>query len=1121
MPPPNKKAVIYERLVPADSLEKSTGTLTERIHCFDVAQPEVEEILEHFGPFPDVPRLVEVNAMSSSDETFEAVEEKVALLLQRKRAEIAQAEEAARAAQATEEEAAAPVEPETADADHADAAAAAADAAPADAAADADAAENTDPPPEPPFQAVQLSELPSYVGKIEDEVFNLLMEEWSELQGDLVSSLQQLFNWHRSHLADFKSGLFGMKQRFSEFVQRSDGKQDMVDDFVERFNLFTEEYPEMRKQEPTKAELHLRAEELHQRLKAEVEKQSSENLEQLEVMQTSRWLESQTEVLASQEWKPSFQKGQPPSRSAVLSICAGPWILAVDLLPWRKQTCEPLCEGLWSFLENEQNTFYGMGLVGDLARLAFEFDCVCDGVDFNLRGWSSLQPLSGGLTGLANRVLGTSVEQSKAVTRSNWNLRPLSEIQMLYIAEDAYMSWKIAMTLLQTECKVQEDWFVTMAEMYGSGKEFWQHGLTVPESCHDWSMAQHEWQLKQEAKKQKLRDKEIERRKKAETRKRALEADTWTDRPSASEKAVRQVQHAVQLEVKRYHACCQLLSDFYYSALCLGLPEEHEAPPKVDIFAPPEPEEVPDPKKKKDDKKKKPGDAPEEPEISPEEKAAARLCKYIPDEESGGEGRWEFPFLAELMEQASKAVWKLEDFTPPSIEVPEEEEKEDPKAKAKAKGKAKAKEKPKKEEEDMDRRSRWLERAVISIAVPPMDLSPFYPRQRSPPPQPAPALFVDLQQALLAERVTFRQRLQMIQGWAIRRLHQAASSTKSTFRDLNDWILLRRHKDLEAVASLVDVLKEQVESEDFIKTKLCLKNAHLHQRPNTLLRAPKPEKVPPEVEGVAPFRWTMEQLDLLFEVVASAAAAISPSCRVLPNYTLLRILEQLTSADGGDKRTVKVPANWRNCGEAKLKQMLAAFDHPYSGSCIDLVDFLFHMLLLHSPVGWPSLNTLMEVRRVLEAQAPRGAIWPDFYVPGHVVESLPLFEESGEESFAKKFKPITTLAPNMFDRPGAQLKWVAKVLQRYRAPSGEHEAWSVEVAWYDYRVQRHEDSERLVEMLDDVRSTPTDTPRQPGAEASMWGSDERLKRLQVEVMGGQRKPDPIRAVSKRQNKKNS
>ena len=31
--------------------------------------------------------------------------------------------------------------------------------------------------------------------------------------------------------------------------------------------------------------------------------------------------------------------------------------------------------------------------------LAFEFDCVCDGVDFNLRAWKHLEPLKGGLTG--------------------------------------------------------------------------------------------------------------------------------------------------------------------------------------------------------------------------------------------------------------------------------------------------------------------------------------------------------------------------------------------------------------------------------------------------------------------------------------------------------------------------------------------------------------------------------------------------------------------------------------------------------------------------------------------------------------------------------------------------
>lgn len=75
---------------------------------------------------------------------------------------------------------------------------------------------------------------PGCVEKIEDEVFKLLMEEWTDLQGNFVSSLQQLFNWHRCHLADFRGGLFGMKTRFAEFLQRTDGKQDMVDDFASR-----------------------------------------------------------------------------------------------------------------------------------------------------------------------------------------------------------------------------------------------------------------------------------------------------------------------------------------------------------------------------------------------------------------------------------------------------------------------------------------------------------------------------------------------------------------------------------------------------------------------------------------------------------------------------------------------------------------------------------------------------------------------------------------------------------------------------------------------------------------------------------------------------------------------
>eukprot|EP00438_Fugacium_kawagutii_P026045 Skav215417 [mRNA] locus=scaffold356:440717:448767:- [translate_table: standard] len=151
--------------------------------------------------------------------------------------------------------------------------------------------------------------------------------------------------------------------------------------------------------------------------------------------------------------------------------------------------------------QNEEHTFYGMGLAQDLARLAFEFDCVCDGVDFNLRAWKHLEPLKGGLTGLANRVLGTSVEQSKSVTRSNWDKRPLSEQQMTYVAEDAYLSWKVAARMLKvSDDKMQPDWLVSLAEIYGNGQVLVRHNLCVANAVHDWTTAQKEWLAKQDEK---------------------------------------------------------------------------------------------------------------------------------------------------------------------------------------------------------------------------------------------------------------------------------------------------------------------------------------------------------------------------------------------------------------------------------------------------------------------------------------------------------------------------------------------------------------------------------------------------------------------------------------------
>eukprot|EP00930_Biecheleria_cincta_P030071 TRINITY_DN20871_c0_g1_i1.p1 TRINITY_DN20871_c0_g1~~TRINITY_DN20871_c0_g1_i1.p1 ORF type:complete len:1954 (-),score=553.23 TRINITY_DN20871_c0_g1_i1:93-5921(-) len=837
-PPPSEKTVIYERLVPVDGLAKSMGTLTQRIHKFDTSQPEVDEILQYFGPFPDVPRLVEVDSSGSVDQTYEALEEQVALLLERKQAEedqrraAAEAEAAAKAA--AEEEARAAEEAKAAEEAAAKAAAAAdpeaaaaADAAAAAAAAPAESSEpeSTGPPVEPPFEPVQLTDLSKNVEKIEDAVFELLVEEWRELQGDFTTSLQQLFGWHRAHLADFRAGIYGIKQRFAEYLQRTDNRQALLDDFVQRFNAFTEEYPDMRKQDLTKDELHQRADELHSKLRNEVESRRTENLQQLEIMKTNWWVESQTEVLASQ------------------------------------------------------------------------------------------------------------------------------------------------------------------------------------------------------------------------------------------------VQHVVQLEVRRYHNACQLLTDFYYSSLCLGLPEAHAPPPRVDCFAAEETDEAaPDPKgKAKAAPKGKKGSAAEseEPVISPEEKAALRLCKWVaptsaeelPDGETEPtEGHWEFPFLSDVMTQARNALWELEAFKPPTVEVPEQEEAPDPKAKAKPKAKGKADKKKGAEEE---------------VAA---------------PPQPAPPLFVDLQQALLAERATFTHRLSTIQDWAQRRLLQVATTSKSTFEHLKDWVVLRRQKELDAAEGLIGIIKEHIEDEVFIKTKLSLENAHLHRRPNVLLRAPDPPVVPPPVEGISPFRWTIAQLHHLLEVVSNAAFAVSPQTRMLPAITMLSIMQQLTTpGEGTERKPLNVPANWRNCPRDRLQTLVHSFEQPHWSGSVDVVEFLLHIGLLHSPLGWPSTNTLLEVRKVLEPQAPKGSAWPDFYVTQEQLLETPIFADprKDEESFSKKFKPVTQDEPGLFDRARSQLEWVGKVLGRFAAPSSPEQAWELEAAWYDYKVRKAEHSDRLVELLDDVRTTPSDTPRQP------------------------------------------
>lgn len=187
------------------------------------------------------------------------------------------------------------------------------------------------------------------------------------------------------------------------------------------------------------------------------------------------------------EWKPTFRKGQPPSRAALLQICSGNRVLLFDLASIRRASPFTLPDGIQSFLQNKKHTFFGMGLLRDASCLAFEFDCVVQGVDFALRAWPDRT--CRGLTASANNVLELAVKQSKKITCSNWDRRPLSLAQVAYAAEDAYLSWALACHFM-SKTPVQPEWVLTEAELWGCGqKQFVKHGLCVTNPRHDWSVA--------------------------------------------------------------------------------------------------------------------------------------------------------------------------------------------------------------------------------------------------------------------------------------------------------------------------------------------------------------------------------------------------------------------------------------------------------------------------------------------------------------------------------------------------------------------------------------------------------------------------------------------------------
>ncbi|KAJ8748667.1 hypothetical protein K2173_008112 [Erythroxylum novogranatense] len=149
------------------------------------------------------------------------------------------------------------------------------------------------------------------------------------------------------------------------------------------------------------------------------------------------------------EWKPNYRVGQN-NKAATLQLCVDTDCLIIQLF-----YLDYIPATLTDFLKDSNVTFVGVEVSRDVDKLSDDYgleteDNIVDVREMSLQRWpgffTSRQP---GLKEIASQVLGLYMEKPRHITRSNWQVRVLSDEQIEYACIDAYASYRIGQELLK------------------------------------------------------------------------------------------------------------------------------------------------------------------------------------------------------------------------------------------------------------------------------------------------------------------------------------------------------------------------------------------------------------------------------------------------------------------------------------------------------------------------------------------------------------------------------------------------------------------------------------------------------------------------------------------------
>jgi hypothetical protein len=121
------------------------------------------------------------------------------------------------------------------------------------------------------------------------EIVSELYNNWKLLEREYAKNMMKLFKLTRKQHENIQAGLDEMKSNFKSFLQKSDSKQEKLDQFIESFNKFTEEFPELRPDDQTKEELNNRWDILNEEFWEIIEANKNSAIEERKSLMNSGW----------------------------------------------------------------------------------------------------------------------------------------------------------------------------------------------------------------------------------------------------------------------------------------------------------------------------------------------------------------------------------------------------------------------------------------------------------------------------------------------------------------------------------------------------------------------------------------------------------------------------------------------------------------------------------------------------------------------------------------------------------------------------------------------------------------------------------------------------------------